>query len=415
MSRFYHGWYIVAVSAAVYALITGATYNAFGLLVLPVSAEFKLSRADTNTALILFNLGNAVLAPIMGRLLDRISARRVMLAGSLLFGGSLATLGLSTSLWLSAAVLLIPLAIAYQSAGALTMSVFLARWFIARRGRAMALALMGLSLSSILVAPAMGYLIQNEGWRMALVIAGALIGVLLAALSFTVRDRPTAEEFACEAPTSAAAAARSAAPPSKVGTLLRSPLFWLYAVAITLGLGVVQAVAVSLIPLARGEGLTLMQATGLLSASGMAAITSKLLLAVVADRIDRTLLLSGLLAIGVLMCAALYYSGGHGALLASSVLMGVATGAVTPVYYALLADRFGTASFGTVRGLLAPFSAVGGMACVRAAGEVFDRTGNYDLLLLASMVGMAIAAALMFASRFARAPAVAVAAQPAPA
>jgi hypothetical protein len=48
----------------------GSIYSAFGVFVLPVSTELKLSRAQMNTAIGLVSLGNAVLAPIVGWLLE---------------------------------------------------------------------------------------------------------------------------------------------------------------------------------------------------------------------------------------------------------------------------------------------------------------------------------------------------------
>lgn len=63
--RIYYGWYIVAISVVILTLLLGSTYHSFGVFVLPVSEDFGLSRAETNTALILFSLGNAICAPIM--------------------------------------------------------------------------------------------------------------------------------------------------------------------------------------------------------------------------------------------------------------------------------------------------------------------------------------------------------------
>ena len=108
---------MVAVSALVYMLLLGSTYSAFGLFVLPVSAEFKLSRADINTALILVSMGSAVMSPFLGRLLDRFSSKRIMMISAVVFGLSLVGLGLSHSLWVNAAVLVVPLAAAFEGLG----------------------------------------------------------------------------------------------------------------------------------------------------------------------------------------------------------------------------------------------------------------------------------------------------------
>jgi hypothetical protein len=78
-ARVYYGWYIVAASALVYMIVVGSTYSAFALVVLPVSAEFQLSRADVNTALIFLSIGSSLLAPAISQLLDRFPLRSAMM------------------------------------------------------------------------------------------------------------------------------------------------------------------------------------------------------------------------------------------------------------------------------------------------------------------------------------------------
>ena len=89
-------------------------------------------------------------------------------------------------------------------------------------------------------------------------------------------------------------------------------------------------------------------------------------------------------------------------LLAGAVTLGVATGTVTLTSYALLADWFGTASFGTVRGLSMLVISVFGMIELRFGGELFDRTGDYKATFSACIAISLTAAALMFATRFTR-------------
>src|SRR5579872_1352125 len=113
----------------VYICVTGFTFGAFGVFVLPVSRELTLSRADINTALIFKNLGNAVWAPVIGRLLDRARARPVMVVCSLVFTASFVTLALSHSLWLSAFMMGVGIPIAYLGAGSLSNTLLIARWF----------------------------------------------------------------------------------------------------------------------------------------------------------------------------------------------------------------------------------------------------------------------------------------------
>ena len=144
MRHVYYGWYVVAITVVIFAVLVGSIYSAFGVFVLPVSAELRLSRAEMNTAIGLVSFGNAVMAPIVGWLLDRVAAKSVMVVGAIVYGLSMVTLGLSHSLWLSALVLALGLPVAYLGAGSLSATLLIARWFVAQRGRAMLLTGMGL-------------------------------------------------------------------------------------------------------------------------------------------------------------------------------------------------------------------------------------------------------------------------------
>jgi sugar phosphate permease len=406
VGHLYFGWWIVAAAVLVNMLAVGTTFTAFGLYVLPVSTEFKLSRANMNTALILVNFGMAGAAPLIGRLLDRAPAKLVMRVGAVALALSLITLGLSRSIWLSAAVMAVPLAAAVVAAGTMTSTVLTARWFTAQRGRALALAVIGMSLGSVVVSPVVALLIQSLGWRSALVISGAAAGAVLVTLSFLLRERPRPGEHergASETPAQTAGADAPTGRPAKMGEILRMPQFWSIALGMGLAMGVCQTLVVTIVPLALEGGLTMVQATSLISISGVGAVASKLLLAVFADKVDRIALLAGLFIAGALMNLALLSSETYPMLIACAGLLGISSGVLPPVFYALVADRFGMVSFGTVRGLAAPVIAILGAIAVRAAGEVFDRTGGYNLLFSSFSGVMVVAAVLIFMTRYTKA------------
>jgi sugar phosphate permease len=406
VSRINYGWIVVALAMLIYMLVIGSTFGAFGLFVHPVSAELGLSRAEMNTALILMNLGNAAVAPLLGRVLDRFPVRRVFLACAALLGLGLVALGLSQSVWLSAAVLAVVLPLGYLGAGTMTMSVLIARWFAAQRGRAMAIASIGMSLGNVTVAPLVGLLIQGGGWRTALLTAGIGIGAVLVGVAFLLRERPgldDVEQRRAPAP-SAEAIAKAAAgdQPASVGAILRSQQFWSIGLSTAIALGVIQTIAITLVPLGQESGLTMIRAASLMSFMGGGAIAGALLLAFIADKIDRVILLTVLLLLGAVLNALLPYADTYGRLAAAAGLLGVTSGAFPPLFFALLADRFGPASFGTCRGLTMPLIAALGMIAVRFAGEVYDRTGGYDLLFNTFIIAQLVAAALMLATRFVR-------------
>jgi MFS family permease len=395
--RIYYGWYVVALAMLVYICVTGFTFGAFGVFVLPVSKELMLSRADINTALIFKNLGNAVWAPLIGRLLDRVRAKPVMVTGSLVFTASFVILALSRSLWLGALMMGVGIPIAYLGAGSLSNTLLIARWFKARRGRAMMIAGIGTSLGTMIAAPVAGFLVEDYGWRTALIIIGAVIGLILLLIALIVREQPGPSdvELPDEPRFSAIAAAE---PPIAVLELLRTPHFWTMCLSTSMSFAASQAVIISLVPLARESGLSMLQATSLVSVLGATAIAGGLAVSIVADRIDRVLLLSGLLVLEALVNGSLWLDKSYPTFLGCAATLGIASGTVVATFYALLADRFGTTSFGTVRGTAFLLNGVLGMVSVRFAGEIYDHTGSYHAMFATFFGTDLIAAMLMLSS-----------------
>jgi MFS family permease len=388
----YYGWRIVAISLLALTIAIGATIHAFGLFVLPVSAEFHLSRADMNSSLILVNFGMACAAPLIGWTLDRQSSRRIMSVSAVLFGGSLGLLGMSHDIRMSAIVLAVPMAAAIVGIGTLTSTTLVARWFAIHRGRAMAIAAIGISLGPIVIVPAIGRSIAALGWRQSLMIEGGAVTLLLLLLASFVREK-RAEDVE---PGGTVRANVLHNVPGQVrltlGGLLKLPAFWLITVGAGIGMGIQQTILISLVPLAQESGLSITQSAGLMSVYGLTAISGKLLLAWQADRYDRTRLLAGLCSVIALSSAALLLSSGHAWLLFSSALLGLAAGATTPSYLALLADRLGPASFGTANGAGTFVTTMMAALLIRIGGETYDRTGSYHWMFSSfAIVGLASA------------------------
>jgi len=401
--RFYYGWVIVAIGLLLLMIPVGLM-NAFGLFVIPVSKAFNLSRANMNTGIILLHLGTAAAAPFVGRMLDLYPARRILVAGAILFSASMIGLGLSTNIWLSAFLIAVPLALGIAGSGTLTAPALVTRWFAANRGRAMAIAMMGMSLGSVVIVPLFGVLIDTFGWRQCLVIVGCGLAVIFLAIIPLARERPGPDDHEPK-PSGEPPAAEAASPapvqetPLKTSQLLRRPQFWTMALSTALALAALQTIIISLVPLAQENGLSVNQSASLVSVVGALAFAGKVLLAWLGERVDRVLLLTGVFVLVALTSVALLFEHSYVALLGCSVLVGLASGTVTPAFLALLADRFGAASFGTANGTATLVMAVTSATTIRLGGEIYDRTGNYEAMFLAFVATALIAAVLMITNR----------------
>lgn len=407
MNRFYYGWYIVAFAVVCQMVLVGATLSSFGLYVVPVSAELSLSRADMNTVLVLMNLGGAAIAPFSGWIVDRYPLRRLLILGGLVSGVALAALGLSHSILISAIVIAV-LITSGQSLATLPGSALIVRWFQAHRGRALTLGAFGLSLGSIVGAPVVGQLIESFGWRMSLIICGVAAAVIVVVPSLLLRIQPTATERASEGlavDDTIDVGGVSQVRPLAVGSLLRMPQFWFIGLAIAIPMAVSQSVLVSMVPMAIQHGIATTLAATLVSASGLMAIASKVVLSVFADRINRTIVLASLFLIAAAENVVLFIVAIHApfpVLLGCAVVQGLTSGMLMPVWTALVAERFGPRSYATVFGLMYPIILIMCAVLVRMTGEVYDRTGSYQLAFAAFVILEVIAAALMFSVRFTR-------------
>ena len=188
----YYGWFVLAASAVSEMLVMGATAYASGLFVLPLQAEFHISRADANSSILILFLGASLTSPLVGKLLDRYPIRRVMSLGAITLGLSFAGIALAPALWIMAVILLLPAAVAFMSLGPLNTATLAARWFHRRRGLAMGIAAVATSGGGFTVVPLLSAAIQHYGWRQALLYEGVTITVIIIALALLVlRDRPS--------------------------------------------------------------------------------------------------------------------------------------------------------------------------------------------------------------------------------
>ncbi len=112
----YRGWSVVLGSFVCAMLAVGGSVYIFGLFVIPVSEAFDLSRADVNNGLTLTLIGTAIWSPILGRLIDRFSARLVIAVGALLYAVGFFTIASSSSLWLISLAIRGPVAMGVAAA-----------------------------------------------------------------------------------------------------------------------------------------------------------------------------------------------------------------------------------------------------------------------------------------------------------
>jgi MFS family permease len=401
---FFHGWWIVIAGFVCTLLTIGSTTYAFGLFVEPLSKEFGLTRADINSGFIFLLLGFAVWAPIVGRLLDRLPARAVMSAGAALFAGGFVLVALAQSPIVMGLMILGPVSLGTVACGALAANTITSRWFEARRGRAMGLLAVSTSAGGFSMPPLIALLMENFGWRSALIVQGLMAaGLMVLMVLLFIRDRPSDLQQAVDG-----GEARSVLPTEQrrseeklwsFGSLLGAANFWLVACGAGILLAADQALLASMIPYGMDAGLSLQQASFLMSCLTFSAILGKLAIGVLADRVDKRLLFCAVAACNIAFLVVLLMGPGYVVMLIACSIIGLAIGGTYPLWMTITADCFGARSFGTVMGsmnlVVMPFSII----AIRFIGEVFDRTGSYQLAFITFLGTALVSSVLILAVR----------------
>ncbi len=190
--RLYYGWVIVAVALLMNIAASPTNAVAFSFFVAPMSDDLGWSRGTLALGLT-FRLGVAgVTAPIVGVLVDKIGARVLGTAAGTTAGLSLVGLAFVHDLWLYYLLFAISGLSGFGGpAGQLLTTVPVAKWFQVKRGRAMAIATIGMALGTGLYIPLLQAIIDGFDWRLAWVVSGLLVLVLaVPACAFLMRKDP---------------------------------------------------------------------------------------------------------------------------------------------------------------------------------------------------------------------------------
>ena len=385
MPRYYYGWNVVVAMIVVQALVYGVFMSSFGILLLPWSREFHVSRTQLTLIPLAFQIMSSIASPIVGQFIDRLPLRPLLLTGMVAAISGLVMTALATHFGLLMAISIAVVPLAMTFAGPFMGQVIAAKWFRERLGLAIALSAAGGSVGTLLMPPLMQYLIDLEGWRQAYLHIAIGAALIMTPLYFVVRDPP--ERIAAPADGSPAAAAPDRL---RVMGVVVDRVFLL----ITLGLAMVagiQLVFTYYLPaIARDAGIEGARAALLLSMIAGSTLMGKPAWGVLLDTLHPRYiyLIVGTLylgAVGIMLGVAGSLSYPHMAAIA--VAIGLGSGAIQALMTVVLTRRFGAAHIGKALGLGTPILSLCALGPL-IVSYGYERTGSYGpgLMLLGGIL-----------------------------
>ena len=371
-------WVVVWATFVCLAVIFVVSYS-FAAFFENFAKEFAAQRADVSWIFGLCGLVYFVLGAGGGMLADRWGPRMVCMTGMVFIAMGLFLTSLAQSLttvYLSYG-LLVGLGIAFVY----TPSIACVQpWFNKRRGLASGIASAGVGAGTLILPVVVSYLLIEVNWREALQMMSA--GVLLIGLTagFLLKRAPNLSGNKS-----------GQLPGLTLSATLKTPSFkWLY-MGTLLGAPVMFVPFAHISAAARDSGVPDAQAVGLVGLIGIGSLVGRFAIGWLADRMGRIktlMLMQGLMGLSYLV-----WAGAQDPWMFAvfALWFGLSYGSIVSLLPAICMDLFGGRAVSAIIGTLYTGAALGNLLGPVLAGQVFDMTQSYALVIWITLCISALA------------------------
>jgi MFS family permease len=394
----FFGWHVVFAAFTAQFVSNFCTLAGIGPFVTVIEAEFGTDASTISAAVGVSILLMGAIGPLVGRAIDRGNQRAIMMTGVVLMSLGLFACSRAETLWQLGLAFCLMVNLGLVLFGPMPSMALVSRWFVRRRGLAVAFAVAGATFASAL-APAVGaWLIGVEGvgWRGALlayaigsaVVTLPVFGCLLVKTPEELAQHPDGEPLP---PGEVELEGRSAT----AGELMRDRNFLV--IAFGMGLlftapivGTVHFVAYA----EKDLGIDKLDAAFVFTVLAIFSLIGKLVFGAVADRVHPRHALWTAAGLLIAAWAMLLGTPGYATLLCVGALMGLGVGALGPLHAVVVGACFGRAGFGHVMGLggLVALPLIAGATPL--AGWLADTSGSYRTAFGVEVAALLTAGAL---------------------
>ncbi len=391
----YYGWWMVITLAITETISWGVVYYAYSVIITALEGEFGWSRAGVTGAFSLALLISGGMAVPVGFWLDRHSARWLMTLGSVaatLLMVALARVQTLTQLYLVWIGLGLTMAtILYEPA-----FVVVAKWFDRRRSRALMVITLAAGFASTIFLPLTAQLVAGYGWRQAMILLAALLGVTTIPLhALVLRRSPATVGQTVDGlpPTPMETKSVHSTARSSVRQILRDPAFWWLVLALSLGSMSAIGIRVHIIPLLEDRGFDPIYAAWIGGLIGAMQVFGRVLYGPTGGWISSSrmvALIYGAQAAALLILLFMQTTVGVWTFV---ILFGAVYGAMTLARPAILADRFGSAHYGRISSIQYVFQTLATTAAPYGVALLYTSFGNNYQVALILLIGLSILAA----------------------
>jgi MFS family permease len=373
-----------------FASPTPALLTVFGVVLVPIAQEFGWPRALVSGVLGVASLVSAATLVPVGWLVDRLGTRRIVLWGNIAFALSMMAFTFTPAQVPFFYGLFILTAFCGTFVLPVVYSRAVAGWFDKGRGAALGfVAGAGNGVGASVLPIVAGVLLANFGWRAAYQGIAVMVLVLGFPVLLTCMRDPVI-------PRVAADITDAPLPGLSFAAALRTPTFWLLAVAIGLCAACLTAMFTQVIPVLMERHFTLTQAITVLTVFSLTCAGWQWLMGFFLDRFQRPWILAPFYLLAVAGLLLLQFGQTNTHLVISGVLMGLGLGAEYSALPYLASRYFGLRSYGRLVALIYAGITIALGFVPLFMNAIYDVEKSYAYALYAIEAVMTGAALLLF-------------------
>ncbi|MGI9354153.1 MAG: MFS transporter [Rhizobiaceae bacterium] len=372
--------YFVILGALITQFMVIGLFFIYSLLIKELELEFGWSRTILSIGASIAGLLMGGYAILGGRLSDLFGPRVVLTGSGLLYGLGYASISLISEPWHLYVICGLFLGLGMGTHDVVTLGA-VARWFPNRKGLMTGVVKSGTAAGQVILPPVAAILIATYGWAHTIQIMGIGAALLLVIAAQFMRVPPKSK-------TGGAPLAQGL----PFAQVKRTRSFWILCAMQFLFFPALMTVPLHIAVHGMDLGMPQTTAAGLLSIVGASSVVGRLSIGAFADRLGGRIAYLLCLAPMTTALVLLIFVRDHRLIFALMALYGAAHGGLFVVVAPTIAELFGTRAHGSIFGVIVFFGTTGGAIGPVFAGQVFDRTGGYDIAFagLASMIATAL-------------------------
>ncbi len=409
--KFYYGWVIVLVIGLGGFTQSAESYPILGVFLKPITEEFGWSRTVFSGSTLIGTLVGGMVAMGGGPMIDRMGARWTLTVAFAIIGSTLILMASINALWQFYLLQIIGRALT-MGILALALGIVVPQWFIAKRGRAVALGGLGQRLGNAATPLYVQFLVSHGSWRLATAVAGLLMWtVSMIPVAIFLRRRPEDMGLLPDGVSPEAAKPAEGDAKSLPGTphhqevsltaaqALRHPSFYLLIASFSLVFMAAPALNLHMMPYMTDKGIPEGYAVTGAALLSICAGVGSIVAGFLAERISARRALVGILVLmglghfGLLLVQVAWHA------LVWSVYYGLSTGGMFILQQVIFADFYGRDNLGAIRGIVWPINMVFNATGPFIASIAYDALGNYTMVFLVFAFLVMVAAVLMFMAK----------------